>query len=45
MIDVLVVDDHPLFRDGVSGLLASVPDTEVVGTATTADEPGCARRR
>jgi DNA-binding NarL/FixJ family response regulator len=35
---VLIVDDHPLFRDGVSGLLSSVPDTMVVGTAATADE-------
>jgi DNA-binding NarL/FixJ family response regulator len=30
---VLVVDDHPLFRDGVTTLLSSVPDTEVVGVA------------
>ena len=35
---VLIVDDHPLFRDGVSGLLASVPGTTVVGTAATAEE-------
>jgi DNA-binding NarL/FixJ family response regulator len=30
---VLVVDDHPLFRAGVTGLLGSVADTGVVGTA------------
>ena len=30
---VLVVDDHPLFRAGVAGLLGSVEDTEVVATA------------
>ena len=30
---VLVVDDHPMFRAGVTGLLASVDDTEVVGSA------------
>jgi DNA-binding NarL/FixJ family response regulator len=30
---VLVVDDHPLFRDGLAGLLRTVPDTEVVGSA------------
>ena len=33
MIRVLVVDDHPLFRDGLTGLLATVPDVEVVGAA------------
>lgn len=33
MIRVLVVDDHPLFRDGLTGLLATVPDVEVVGSA------------
>lgn len=31
MIRVLVVDDHPLFRDGLTGLLATVADVEVVG--------------
>jgi DNA-binding NarL/FixJ family response regulator len=33
VIRVLVVDDHPLFRDGLTGLLATVPDVEVVGAA------------
>lgn len=32
MIRVVVVDDHPLFRDGLAGLLATVDDVEVVGT-------------
>jgi DNA-binding NarL/FixJ family response regulator len=30
---VLVVDDHPLFRDGLTALLRSVPATEVVASA------------
>jgi DNA-binding NarL/FixJ family response regulator len=32
VIRVLVVDDHPVVRRGVSELLASVADVEVVGT-------------
>jgi DNA-binding NarL/FixJ family response regulator len=35
---VLVVDDHPLFREGLTGLLATVEDIEVVGTAANGDE-------
>ena len=37
MIRVLVVDDHPLFRDGLTGLLATVADVEVVGIAGDGD--------
>ena len=33
MIRVLVVDDHPLFRTGLTGLLDTVPDVTVVGEA------------
>ena len=32
MIRVLVVDDHLLFCDGLTGLLATVPDVEVIGS-------------
>ena len=35
---VLIADDHPLFRDGMRGLLATKPDIEVVGEATTGEE-------
>jgi DNA-binding NarL/FixJ family response regulator len=37
-IRILIADDHPLFRDGMHGLLDSVQDTEVVGEATTGEE-------
>ena len=30
MIRILVVDDHPLFRDGIAALLASQPDMALV---------------
>ncbi|HEX6394284.1 MAG TPA: response regulator transcription factor [Acidimicrobiales bacterium] len=38
MTRVLVVDDHPIFRDGLAGLLATLPDMQVVATASTAEE-------
>jgi DNA-binding NarL/FixJ family response regulator len=37
-IRVLIADDHPLFREGLHGLLDSLADTEVVGEATRGDE-------
>jgi DNA-binding NarL/FixJ family response regulator len=37
-IRVLIADDHPLFRDGMHGLLDSVAETEVVGEAATGEE-------
>ena len=33
MISVLVVDDHPLFREGLRALLDTVPDMTVAGVA------------
>ena len=35
---VLIADDHPLFRHGVSTLLAGSPDFEVIGEAKAGDE-------
>jgi DNA-binding NarL/FixJ family response regulator len=37
-IRVLIADDHPLFRFGLSALLNALPDVEVVGEATTGEE-------
>ena len=37
-IRVLIADDHPLFRDGLRALLASLPEAEVVGEAATGEE-------
>ena len=38
MISVLVVDDHPLFRDGLAGLLEVIEDIRVVGTVGDGEE-------
>jgi DNA-binding NarL/FixJ family response regulator len=38
MTRVLIVDDHPVFRDGLAGLLATLPEVEIAGTAGTAEE-------
>ena len=35
---VLVVDDHPMFRDGLAALVASLPDMDVVATASDGPE-------
>jgi DNA-binding NarL/FixJ family response regulator len=36
-IRIVVVDDHPLFREGTAALLAREPDLEVVGVAADLD--------
>ena len=38
MITILVVDDHPVFLEGVAASLARVPDFTVVGVATTGED-------
>jgi DNA-binding NarL/FixJ family response regulator len=35
---ILVVDDHPLFRDGLRQIIAMAPDLALAGTAGTAEE-------
>ena len=35
---VLVVDDHPLFREGLTIAIETMPDVEVVGEAGDGDE-------
>lgn len=38
MIRVRVVDDHPLFRSGLTGLLQTVEDIDVVGDAADGEQ-------
>lgn len=38
MITLLVVDDHPVVRDGLTGMLASDPEIDVVGQAADGAE-------
>ncbi|HWU22469.1 MAG TPA: response regulator transcription factor [Nocardioides sp.] len=37
MTRVLIVDDHPLFREGLAGLLATIEGVEVAGSVGTAE--------
>jgi DNA-binding NarL/FixJ family response regulator len=36
-LQVLIVDDHPLFRKGMRALLDSIPECSVIGEADTSD--------
>lgn len=38
MTSVLIVDDHPVFRDGLAGLLATLPDVTLTGSVGNADQ-------
>lgn len=38
MIRVFIVEDHVIFRDGLKTLLATTPEIEVVGEASSAEE-------
>jgi DNA-binding NarL/FixJ family response regulator len=37
VIRVLIVDDHPIFRDGLAGTVRREPDLEVVGVADSGE--------
>jgi DNA-binding NarL/FixJ family response regulator len=37
-LTILIADDHPVFRKGLRSLLASMPEVELVGEATTGEE-------
>ncbi len=37
-IQIAIVDDHPLFRQGVASILNAEPDIEVVGQGATAED-------
>ena len=37
-INVIIIDDHPLFREGVIHTLKAQPDIEIVGQGATAEE-------
>lgn len=38
MTRVLIVDDHPVFRDGLAGLLATLPDVQIAASVGSAED-------
>ena len=38
VVRVVVIDDHPVFREGTAALLEREPDLSVVGVAASLDE-------
>lgn len=44
-IEILICDDHPVFRDGLEAMLASSPGFDVVGQASSGEEAVEAARR
>ena len=38
MTRVLIVDDHPVFRDGLTGLLATLDAVQIAGAVGTAEQ-------
>jgi DNA-binding NarL/FixJ family response regulator len=45
LIRILCVDDHPLLRSGIAALLATQPDMEMVGEASSGNEAVQMHRR
>lgn len=37
-IRLVIIDDHPIFREGVAAILGSEPDIEIVGQGISADD-------